>query len=233
MLEVIVQNRQEAVEAEKLGADRIELVSAIGEGGLTPSFGTLKQVLGSVSIPVQVMIRPHSYSFQISAEDMEIMKADIQAVLNLGGSGIVFGALNEDDTLNEKALADIIHLAPQLDITFHRAFDDVKSQEDAYRLLAKHKKHVKRILTSGGASNCEHGKNQLRYLADLSKELDGPVIMPGAGLSPENIQDIHDAVGADEYHFGKAVRIDQSFRNGFDHAAFKHVMKLTGNLDSF
>ncbi|EGA91383.1 copper homeostasis protein [Planococcus donghaensis MPA1U2] len=53
MIEVIVQNEQEAVEAEKLGAGRLELVSSINEGGLTPSFETIKQVLNSVAIPVQ------------------------------------------------------------------------------------------------------------------------------------------------------------------------------------
>ncbi|WP_164667820.1 copper homeostasis protein CutC [Virgibacillus doumboii] len=228
MLEVIVQNKQEAVEAEKLGADRVELVSAIQEGGLTPSFGTLKQVLGTVRIPVQVMIRPHSYGYCYSAEDMEIIKADVQAVLDLGGNGIVFGGLNDDHTIDEEALKEIIQMAPQMDITFHRAFDEVASQEAAYRVLSKFKKHVKRILTSGGASNCEQGRVQLRNLVNLSKELDGPVIMPGSGLSPANIGDIHGVVGAKEYHFGKAVRVDSSFQKGFDAVDINQVMREIG-----
>lgn len=226
MLEVIVQNKQEAKEAEKFGADRVELVSAMQEGGLTPSFGTLKQVIGSVNIPVQVMIRPHSYGFHYSVEDMQTIKADVQAVLDLGGNGIVFGALNDDNTINEQALNDVIEIAPQMDITFHRAFDEVAPQEAAYRLLTKYKSHVKRILTSGGASDCEHGKEQLRNLVNLSKELDGPVIMPGSGLAPGNILDMHTAVGAWEYHFGKAVRIEDSFQNGFDAEAVEYVKRL-------
>ncbi|WP_246206633.1 copper homeostasis protein CutC [Virgibacillus ihumii] len=226
MLEVIVQNRQEAIEAEKLGADRVELVSAIQEGGLTPSFGTLKQVLGSVSIPVQVMIRPHSYGFHYSAEDMEVIRGDVQAILDLGGNGIVFGGLNSDNTINEQALSEIIKMAPRLDITFHRAFDEVESQETAYRLLAKYRSHVKRILTSGGAKDCERGKEQLSRLVRLSKQLVGPVIMAGSGLSSGNILDVHESVGACDYHFGKAVRIDRSFRNGFDFTVFNQIKGL-------
>ncbi|MFD2750517.1 copper homeostasis protein CutC [Virgibacillus siamensis] len=223
MLEVIVQNRQEAVEAEKLGADRVELVSAIQEGGLTPSFGTLKQVLGSVSIPVQVMIRPHSYDFHYTAEDMEVVREDVQAVLDLGGNGIVFGALNRDYTVNEQALTDIINMAIGLDITFHRAFDEADSQEKAYRTLAKYKLDVKRILTSGGENDCVHGKEQLGRLVRLSKQLEGPAIMPGGGLSSENIRNVHQTVGAHEYHFGKAVRINRSFRSGFDQEIIQQV----------
>lgn len=70
LIEVIVQNDEEAIEAEKLGADRLELVAAIQEGGLTPSYGTIKQVLHSVRIPVSIMIRPHSYHYVYNQTDL-------------------------------------------------------------------------------------------------------------------------------------------------------------------
>ncbi|WP_188454936.1 copper homeostasis protein CutC [Virgibacillus oceani] len=224
LLEVIVQNGQEAKQAEELGADRIELVSAIQEGGLTPSFGAIKQVLESVSIPVQVMIRPHSYHFCYTNKDMGVIREDIQKVLELGGTGIVFGALHEDNTINETFLEEIIQLSPDLDITFHRAFDEVPSQMDAYRVLAKYKQNVKRILTSGGESNCFEGKEKLRELEQMSQKLDGPTIMPGAGLTSANIGEIHDEVKAVEYHFGKALRIERTFMNGFDEKVVRSVI---------
>ncbi len=149
-LEVIVQNGEEAKQAEKLGADRVELVSAIAEGGLTPSYGTIQQVLEHVTIPVQVMIRPHSFHFCYSKGDLDIIWKDIEALIDMGGERIVFGALNRDSTINETALEAIITRFPQLDITFHKAFDEVPSLKDAYQTLAKYKKNIKRILTSGG-----------------------------------------------------------------------------------
>lgn len=227
-IEAIVQNKEEAIQAEKLGVDRLELVSAISEGGLTPSYGTIKQVLGSVSIPVQVMIRPHSYHYVYTADDLAAIYEDVRNVVKLGGKGIVFGAFTKDYTINEQVLRDIIEIAPELDISFHRAFDEISSMEDAYRTLVNYSKNVRRILTSGGEANCTDGNNNLKELVRLSEKLDGPKIMPGGGLSPNNIEMIHLTVGADQYHFGKALRIDSSFANGFDEWAVRFVREISG-----
>ncbi|PAV27606.1 copper homeostasis protein CutC [Virgibacillus profundi] len=226
IIEVIVQNKEEAMEAERLGADRLELVSAIEEGGLTPSFGTIKQVLGSVSIPVQIMIRPHSYHFEYTESDLDTIYDDIKKVLDLGGTGIVFGALNKDKMINQEVLRDIINISAKLDITFHRAFDEVPSQEKAYHTLLEFKQNVRRILTSGGEADCEAGKYNLKKLVKLSKKYEGPQILPGAGLSGNNIKMIHQTVGADQYHFGKAVRKENSFANGFDEQEFGEIRKF-------
>jgi copper homeostasis protein len=224
-LELIIENKQEAIQAEKLGADRLELVSAMKEGGLTPSYGTIKQVLGSVKIPVQIMVRPHGYHFYYNEEDFQVICEDIRMIVELGGNRIVFGALHENGAVNEEMLSEIIQQFPDIDITFHRAFDEVESQESEYHTLNKYKKNVKRILTSGGEATCEKGKEQLAKLVKLSRELDGPRIMAGSGLSPENIAGIHQIVGAEQYHFGSAVRVDGSFANEFSQTAIERIQK--------
>ncbi|WP_379552815.1 copper homeostasis protein CutC [Oceanobacillus picturae] len=223
-LEVIVQNQQEAIQAEELGADRVELVSAISEGGLTPSYGTIKQVLESVKIPVQIMIRPHSHHFFYTEDEYKVICEDIEAIERLGGNRVVFGALNEDHTINEAMLSKLFHQFPHLDLTFHRAFDEVVSQVEAYETLSKYKKNVKRILTSGGKANCEAGLEQLIKLADIERELQGPSIMAGAGLSGNNIEKIKQETGGTQFHFGKAVRIDQSFAKGFSKEEVEKVL---------
>lgn len=225
-VEFIVLNSQDAIEAEKKGADRLELVSAIGEGGLTPSYGTIKQVLGSVSIPVYIMVRPHSNNFYYDESDFKIIKEDIKQIIALGGKNIVFGALNEDDSINEDMLKQVIEIAPEAEITFHRAFDETFSVMDAYQTLVKYKDHVKSILTSGGKDNCLLGKESLCKLVEESKKENGPVIMPGAGLSTLNIKEIHSIVQADQYHFGKAVRKDQLFANGFDQSVISEIQHI-------
>ncbi|HLU23121.1 MAG TPA: copper homeostasis protein CutC [Bacillaceae bacterium] len=229
LIEVIVQTKEEAVEAEKLGVDRLELVSAISEGGLTPSYGTIKQVLRSVSIPVQIMIRTHSYHFEYTKSELETMYEDIQNVIELGGKGIVFGALHQDKSINQEAIEHIIEIYDQIDITFHRAFDEVLSQEEAYHSLIPFKKNVRRVLTSGGKENCEEGKANLKKLVHLSQEYGGPSIMPGAGLSSVNLKYIHEVVGAEQYHFGKAVRRGQSFANGFDRTVIEKIRNQLTN----
>ena len=215
-IEVITQNAQDSIQAEQLGVDRLELVSAMQEGGLTPSYGVLKNVLSSVSIPVQIMVRPHSYGFVYSEDDWKIIKEDISIIQELGGNRIVFGCITENGEIDEVLLTKVIEHGPELDITFHRAFDDVQSQEDSYKVLTKYKNHVKRILTSGGKPKATQATNELKNLIKLSQELDGPIILPGSGVTPENIKMIHDKVGASEYHIGSGVRIDSDFSKALD-----------------
>lgn len=225
-LELIVQNKHDALQAEKLGADRLELVSAIQEGGLTPSFGMIKTVLRSVHIPVQVMIRPHSHDFFYQKEEFAVICEDMKALESLQCNRIVFGALYEDFTINEQMLHDLIERFPGVDITFHRAFDEVKDMYAAYKTLVKYKDHVKRILTSGGKQSCEAGKEQLAHLVQYSYETGGPIIMPGAGLTPDNIAEVKQTTKAEQYHFGKAVRERQSFANEISAQAVEKVLSI-------
>lgn len=225
MLEIIVQNHQEAQEAEKLGATRLELVSAISEGGLTPSYGAMKKVFEAVNIPVYTMIRPHSFNFVYDEADYEIIEEDVKQVLRLGNNKIVFGALDKDGTINEKILERIIELSPDLEITFHRAFDEVEDQVKAYKILANYKQ-VKWILTSGGEDTCMKGKEQLKKLVSFSKQVEGPEILLGSGLTSKNIEEIHKDVSADQYHFGSAVRKNFSFAKGFDEGEIKKIIKV-------
>ena len=214
-IEAIVQTVEEAIQAEKFGVDRLELVSGMKEGGLTPSYGTIKQVLEHVNIPVQIMIRPHSYHFAYTKCELDTIYEDIRNVVELGGKGIVFGALHQDNTINMNALETVASISDELDITVHRAFDEVPSLEEAFLSIAKCR-NVQRILTSGGAPNCIEGKHSLKNLVSLAKSTGGPSILPGGGLNVNNIDEIHHVVQADQYHFGSGVQIDGDFSKGLD-----------------
>jgi len=230
-IEVIVQHATEAVEAEKLGVDRLELVSAIDEGGLTPSSNVINEVLRRVTIPVQVMIRPHSNSFHYDETDMNEVLSSIKRVVDMGGNRIVFGAITKDGTIDEKAIEKVISAYPELDITFHKAFDEVINQTEAYTILEKYPQ-IKRILTSGGTDHCVEGKNQLKKLVELSMAKKGPSIMPGAGLDPENIASIDTDVQANQYHFGKAVRERTSYDYSFSKQALATIGERLGHADT-
>lgn len=132
-----VENEKEAQLVEGSGAHRLDLVSAMSEGGLTPSYGAIRRVVENVDIPVQVMIRNHGHSFEYREEDLEIMKEDLMITNQLGANRIVFGCLNEDHTIDEKMLEEVLKLADGIDFTFHRAFDRVPNQEEAYKTLCK------------------------------------------------------------------------------------------------
>lgn len=55
-------------EAERCGADRIELCAAPQEGGLTPSYGVLVSVREAIILPVHPIIRPRGGDFCYTEE---------------------------------------------------------------------------------------------------------------------------------------------------------------------
>ncbi|GGH80197.1 copper homeostasis protein [Pullulanibacillus pueri] len=225
IIEVIVQNSEDAKRAEQAGARRLELVSAISEGGLTPSYGAIKQVIEAVNIPVYVMLRPHSDHFCYRSSDWAIIEEDVMVIRDLGASGIVFGCLNPYQEIDEPGLSHVIDLAGELGITFHRAFDEVENQVKAFETLCHYSESIERVLTSGGAQRAEEGVSQLQQLQLLSRKLSGPEILVGSGLNAHNISGIHQRVKASEYHFGSGVRVHNSFRSPIDVAQIQMIRK--------
>lgn len=58
---------------EDRGADRIELVSALEIGGLTPSNALLRKSLEAASIPTMVMVRHHNQGFVSTTADRHLL----------------------------------------------------------------------------------------------------------------------------------------------------------------
>ncbi|WP_040206047.1 copper homeostasis protein CutC [Neobacillus jeddahensis] len=226
LIEIIVLNQEEARTAEAYGADRLELVSAMSEGGLTPSYGTIKTVVESVNIPVMVMIRPHSYSFAYRKEEWAAIQEDIKMIQELGAAGIVFGALTEKQTVDMEILTMVAERAKGLSITFHRAIDQADSVE-VYRTLCQSPLKLDRILTSGGQSTVSEGMEPLKkMMRESRKSAIHPIIMPGSGLSATNIESIHDQLEASEYHFGSAVRMDGDFHNPINGEEIQKIKRI-------
>lgn len=94
LLEVIGTTVQEVKEAALHGADRIELITAFSEGGLTPSLGLVEEAIASVSIPVNVMVRPHSRSFVYDADDRATIVRDIRLLRETGANAMFLARLH-------------------------------------------------------------------------------------------------------------------------------------------
>ncbi|WP_274365106.1 copper homeostasis protein CutC [Paenibacillus thermotolerans] len=210
MLEIIATSAADARAAEAGGADRIELVSAISEGGLTPSFGMIEQVVGSVSIPVNVMVRPHSRSFCYDADEIRLMRRDIRVIRELGAAGIVVGGLTRGGAVDTAALAEWLEEAEGVGVTFHRAFDEASNLRDAYNTLARYP-GVHRILTSGGKPKAPDAVRELGELASLRRKSAGPAVMAGSGLETSSLYGFVKASGVTEVHLGSGVRNQGSY----------------------
>ena len=86
-----------------MGVSRIELCSELSVGGLTPSYGFIKEALKySKDIPIRVLIRPRAGDFHYNNFDIEIMKNDIYEVKKLGVEGVVIGLVNNKGELIKK-----------------------------------------------------------------------------------------------------------------------------------
>jgi len=204
MLEIIASTVEEAVAAEQAGADRIELVSALSEGGLTPSYGLIRQVVSTVEIPVHVLVRPHSKSFVYSKSDEETIITDIDLIRELGAAGIVVGSLTADGRVDEGFLGRIIKHKGELSLTFHRAIDSSRDILEAAEVLADFPE-VDRILTSGGQATALEGKETIARLIEDCPDL---IILPGSGITLENAETLLEATKASELHVGSAVLQD-------------------------
>ena len=204
MLEIIASTVEEAVAAEQAGADRIELVSALSEGGLTPSYGLIRQVVSTVEIPVHVLVRPHSKSFVYSKSDEETIITDIDLIRELGAAGIVVGSLTADGRVDEGFLGRIIKHKGEVSLTFHRAIDSSRDILEAAEVLADFPE-VDRILTSGGQATALEGKETVARLIEDHPDL---IILPGSGITLENAETLLKATKASELHVGSAVLQD-------------------------
>lgn len=204
MLEIIASTVEEAVAAEQAGADRIELVSALSEGGLTPSYGLIRQVVSTVEIPVHVLVRPHSKSFVYSKSDEETIITDIDLIRELGAAGIVVGSLTAEGRVDEGFLGRIIKHKGELSLTFHRAIDSSRDIFEAAEVLADFPE-VDRILTSGGQATAVEGKETIARLIEDHPDL---IILPGSGITLENAETLLKATKASELHVGSAVLQD-------------------------
>lgn len=196
VLEVCVDTIESVYQAQEAGAQRLELCSALAMGGLTPSVGLIKQSQHASSLLQHVLIRPRAGDFCYSPREFTNMIYDIEAVKDLGVHGVVVGALNPNRTINIKALKTIIAAARPLSITFHRAFDLVKDPFQALEQLID--LGIDRILTSGQADTAAKGQEMLCKLYNqANKKI---IIMPGAGISEDNVFSLVKSTGVDEIH---------------------------------
>lgn len=206
LIEFIAVTVDDAKLIEKSGADRIELVSGLTEGGITPSYGLIEKVVKSVSIPVNVMVRPHAQTFCYSDDDMEIMKNDITVINSLGANGVVFGMLNHEGSVDFHQLEKLLAVKGSMEVTFHRAIDSsINMIEDAKKL--DQYKEFKTILTSGGHGDWQTRLETLKKMKEYCKETE---ILIGSGLTKDNIREVHEQIGTNCYHFGTAVREDHN-----------------------
>ena len=196
LFEACVDSLESSIAAQEGGADRLELCADLIEGGITPSAGTIDLVCRRINIPVMVMIRPRGGDFCYSNYEFEEMKRDIELAKQYNISGIVFGILNEDGTIDKERTKELIQLSRPLKITFHRAFDITRNPFEALKDLIN--LDVERVLTSGQEVSAYKGMKLIEELAMKGK--DKIIIIPGGGINENNAAEIVKRSNVKEIH---------------------------------
>jgi len=196
------------------GADRIELCSALSEGGLTPSFGLVKQCREKFNLPLFPIVRPRGGDFLYGDSEFEIITKDVLLCKQLNCDGVVVGFLKKDGTVDQKKTELIVKLAYPMEVTFHRAFDRCKVPLAALEVIIE--AGCQRILTSGQQQKAIDGLDLIKKLIVAADNR--IVIMPGSGIKPDNIRMIAEATGAVEFH--GALRNSIVSDMGFVHPVF-------------
>jgi|ERR1700690_577225 copper homeostasis protein len=198
VLEIAVESLDAARAAERGGADRIELCTDLRSGGLTPAVKTMQLARTALRIPIFSMIRPRAGNFVYTTEEFATMKREIRTAQESQMDGVVFGLLHADGNVDLERTKELVEIARPLPVTFHRAFD---VSTDLWKSLeAVIASGAQRILTSGGAHSATEGSLILRSLVEAAGQR--IVIMPGAGIRPDNFAAVRKETSAREFHSG-------------------------------
>ena len=202
--EVCVDNIKDAMRAVDLGANRIEYCSKLSEEGLTPDIEDVKYLLKNINIPIRIMIRPHSKSFNYSETDISVMLRDISTFKKIDIDGIVIGCLNKDDEIDLKKINLFIEKARPLKVIFHKAIDITSDPLKSLKNLIKYS-NINGVLTSGGFKKAEDGVKLLKKMLDICP-INFELIIAGK-ITLENINKINQKLSAKFYHGKKIVGV--------------------------
>ena len=226
LLEVIVCSVTDAIEAEKGGADRLEIVRDLKRGGLTPSYELVEKIRQAVDLPVRVMLR-ESERFDISGPD-ELQRLCVAAerFASLAVDGFVLGFLKAgevDIALTQRVLARVPHMRA----TFHHAFEAAKDQLSALSVLNQ-LPQIDRVLSHGGTDNLQSRVQRLdRYERAAGPEL---ILLAGGGLDGDAILKIGCETRIREFHVGRAARARFAVEGGVEASLVDGLVKRLGEI---
>lgn len=222
LIETCCTTLDAALAAQSRGAGRIELCTDLSAGGFTPPRDLIRDVVKALTIPVNVLIRPFTHDalcgstpaqdscvkeknsfgftsgdFIYTDDEIHQMMDDIDYCKTAGAAGIVIGALTPEGAVDLQVMRRLIVAARPLSVTFHRAFD--VCTEDPFTALDKIiSLGCDRLLTSGQAPAAWEGRGRLRLL--VRRASGRLVVMPGGGVTPDNLSDLAAFTLAREFH---------------------------------
>ena len=223
LLEVIVQSVADARAAARGGADRLEVVRAIRDGGLTPPVALVRGIAAEVSLPLRVIVRENA-GYSTNGHELPALREAIATFAAESVDGAVLGFADG----GELAIHDTVRVldaAPAVKATFHRAFDQLRDPLDAIDRLAAIPQ-IDRILTSGGAGTSAERCERLRtYTGRAHGRL---IILAGSSVDEEMLALIGRTGCVAEVHVGRAARANGGPESPVSAARVARLRELAG-----
>lgn len=201
LLEVIALHSDDAERAEQGGADRVELLSTISEGGLSPEPRMVEKVRRHTSIQIRPMVRLRG-GFGTDGGEFTRLKGLISSYRDEGADGLVFGFLNGEGMPDRQVICQLVE-DTDLPWTFHRAIDYTLETDRAWRVLHE-LPGLDQVLTAGSTRGVEYGLDDLVTRSRRDPRA-AQLIMAGGGLKPEHVPWLIRA-GVRAFHIGSAAR---------------------------
>jgi copper homeostasis protein len=232
IIEICLSDIESAKKAIAGGANSIELCVDRSSGGVTPSYGLIKEAcrlaIGS-NVKVNVLIRPRDGNFIYSDDEFDAMLRDIIIARDAGAhglsspfafshsltllplSGVVVGILRHDQTIDAVRMAVIRSISHPMDLTFHRAFDVCSTPltQAIDQIIAL---GCDRLLTSGRASSVTDsaGTQCLSEIMTYLSQRKHPSslslqVVAASGVQISNVRELILSTGVTGVHAGSGV----------------------------
>jgi copper homeostasis protein len=206
ILEIIVCSIEDALAAERGGANRLEIISHYEAGGLTPSFDLVREITSKVKIPARVMLRESEPFVVTDKAEIERLRNAARAFAQLPVDGLVLGFLKGAPggmQIDHDLVSSMLACAPNLKATFHRAFEELPDPLAAIRELKRH--HQIDCILSGNCGE-EWAAMPDRFGEWERAALPEIRMLIGGGTDRDVVKIFCKATTIRAFHAGRAVR---------------------------
>ncbi len=209
-MEICVATLEDALAAERGGADRLEVNAALELGGLTPSPGAFQLIRDESPLPLTVMLRPRPGGFDYSPAEYRTLIREAEWFLAHGADAVAFGVLKPSGAIDGRRCLELVELAGNGRAVFHRAFDLTPNPLRALEELLD--LGFARVMTSGQQPATPAGIPLIKALID---SVAGRIeVLPAGGITVANVAAVVSQTGCNQVH--------ASMRTDWEDSSAKH-----------
>jgi copper homeostasis protein len=175
-------------------------VRALEDGGLTPPLALVREIAARVTLPLRVMVRENA-GYTTDDGERPALRGAAAAFAAARVDGIVIGFADAGE-LELDYVADVLSAAPNVSVTFHRAFDQLRDPLVAIDEIVR-LPQVDRILTAGGEGPPAVRAERLRAIQERAGSR--LTIIAGGGVDEEMLTALARNAAIREVHVGRAA----------------------------